>query len=116
MKPLKAYLAGALALLSVVAAAGCANPGPRVVVLGNRHVVALDADDVVRIMRRAGFSDQEILDLGTDVRNALASAGAVEIRAGRKVEAILAADERYLRGTSRRGGGFIYDVEKRVFR
>ncbi|GAF75906.1 unnamed protein product, partial [marine sediment metagenome] len=45
-------------------------PQAWVVVLNNQQVAALDTDDVVRIMQRAGFSDQQILDLGTDLRNA----------------------------------------------
>ena len=116
MKPLKVYLPGALALLLLAVAAGCANTRAHVVVLSNREVIALDADDVVRVMRRAGLSDEQILDLGTELRNALASAGAVQIRAGRKVEVILAVDGHYVRGSCRQGGSFIYDSEKRSFR
>jgi hypothetical protein len=119
MKPLKAYPSAVLTLLFLVMAletAGCANPDARVVVLSSQAVVALDADDVVRVMRRAGFSDQQILDLGTDLRNALASAGAAQIRVGKKVEAILAVDEHCVYGTSCHRGAFVYDLEKRAFR
>lgn len=120
MKPPKAYLLGALAmpfLVTVLQLAGCAtNPDAQVVVLNNQQVVALDADDVVRVMRRAGLSDRQILDLGTDLRNALASAGAAQIRVGKKIEAIFAVDRPYLHASSRRRGSFIYDLQERRFR
>ena len=75
----------------------------------NRETVALDADDVVRIMRMAGFPDPQILDLGTDLRNELARSGAAQIRLDDKVEALFAVNGRYVYIASRLHGSFIYD-------
>jgi hypothetical protein len=122
MKPLKVCLSGALVLpllLLSLEVAGCANPDApdaHVMILGNQDVTALDADDVVRIMRQAAFSDQQIIDLGTDLRNALAAGGAAQIRVGKMVEAIFAVDGPYLGVSSRRRGSFIYDPRTGRFR
>jgi len=105
-----------LAALTVLGTAGCAGSGAQVVALNNTEVAALTADDVVRIMRRAGFSDQQVLDLGTDLRNTLASSGAAQIRVGEKVESIFAVSGRWLHASSRSRGSFIYDLEKGKFR
>jgi len=116
---MKIFRFGSAALLFLVMAiglAGCAGPGARVMAIGGQDVVALDADDVVRVMRRAGFSDQQVIDLGTDVRNALASTGGAQVRVGRKVEALFAVDGQYLHGSSRRRGSFIYDLATHEFR
>jgi hypothetical protein len=64
---------------------------------------------------RGGFSDQEILDLGPDVRNTLASSGAAMIRIGDKVEALFALDGNFLHVSTRTRGSFIYDVGKKAF-
>ena len=118
MKPLKAYGLGGLLLVALGAAllAGCGGPKGRVEVLSNQHAVGLDADDMVRILRRAGFTDEQILEHGTDLRNALATAGAAQIRLDQKVEAIFAADGQYVRGSSRGTGSFTYDVKTHTFR
>jgi hypothetical protein len=114
MKPAKVLWLWAVLVPAL--AAGCSSWDARVVPLANQDAAALEADDVVRVMQRAGFSDQQILDLGTDLRNALASGGAAQIRVGKKVEALFATDGHYLYASSRRGGSFIYDLEKRTFR
>ncbi len=88
---------------------GCAHT--RLTPLSNRDVVILTADDVVSVMRQLGFSDDQILDVGTDVRNILATSGSVQIRVGNKVEAILAVRGHYLHVSSRQQGNFIYNVE-----
>jgi hypothetical protein len=107
-----------LVLLLACQSAGCAaaEQHGQVAALGNQQAAALDADDVVRIMRRAGFNDQQILELGTDLRNALASTGAAQIRVGRSVEAIFAADEQTVCGSSRQRGPFVYDLKTGCFR
>jgi hypothetical protein len=82
--------------------------------MSNRHVLALDADDVVQIMRRAGFSDSQILEYGTDLRNGLAESGAVQIKIGRKVEAVFAVnlnDGNCVYISTRLRGNFIYNVD-----
>lgn len=102
-----------LCSLAAVALAGCQtlDQSAWVQPVTNAEVVALDADDVVRIMQRAGFSDRQVLDLGTDVRNALAVSGSAKVRVGEKVEAIFAAVGRTVQATTRRRGGFIYNVD-----
>ena len=79
--------------------------------LSNQDVVALSADDIIRIMRRAGFSDEQILQLGTDVRNALLLSGAAQVRLKDKVEVIFAVHDDYVFITTRLRGHFIYDVK-----
>lgn len=97
-------------------AAGCANGGSssafQVVPVGSRDIAALNSDDVVRIMRRAGFSDKQILELGTEVRNALLLSGAVEVKRGKIIEAIFAVNDNNVFITTRLRGNFIYNVEK----
>ena len=79
--------------------------------LSNQDVIALGADDIIRIMRRAGFSDEQILQLGTDVRNALLLSGAAQVRLKDKVEVIFAVHDDYVFITTRLRGSFIYDVK-----
>ena len=119
---------GALWFLMVLGLGGCGDQA-KVVSLSNRDVAPLTADDIVRIMWRAGFSDDQVLEVGTDLRNSLASTGAAKIMVGKKVDAILtvgadrgkkveaifSVDSHYLHAASRRRGSFIYDLEKRRF-
>ncbi|NIO40451.1 MAG: hypothetical protein GTO41_09820, partial [Burkholderiales bacterium] len=51
--------------------------GFEVIPVSNRNILDLSADDVVQVMRRAGFSDNQILELGTDVRDGIFMSGAV---------------------------------------
>ncbi len=99
----------ALLLLSLV---GCTHLRQAVTPLANRQVAALDADAIVQMMQRAGFSDEQILGLGTDLRNSLAAHGAAQIRVRDKTEAIFAVHAPYIHVSSRQRGTFIYDVEK----
>ena len=102
---------GILLLLAMLNLTGC--PGSqRVLVrpLPNRQAVELSSDDIVRVMKRAGFSDEQILEHGTDLRNQLANSGASQFEVAKKVEAMFAVDGRYLHVTSRLKGSFIYDV------
>ena len=110
----------ALLTLSAATLGGCDQPNQmQVISVANRDIAPLEADDVVVTMRRAGFSDREILDLGPEVRNALASTGAAMIRtgdkAGDKVKAIFAVDGKFLHVSTRARGSFIYDLGKKVF-
>ena len=93
---------------------GRPSKGLHVVGLSNRDVAALSSDDVVRIMRRAGFSDEQILKLGTDVRNTLLTSGAAQIKKG-QVEAIFAVHGEYIFITTRLRGSFIYDLRRGKF-
>ena len=107
-----------LTLLALLAlgAGGCArsSTGIRIIPLSNRSVLALSPDDVVEVMRRAGFSDGQILEYGTDLRNGLAESGAVQIKIGKKVEAVFAinlSESNCVYISTRLRGNFIYDVD-----
>jgi len=107
-----------LTLLALLAlgVGGCArsSTGIRIIPLSNRSVLALNPDDVVEVMRRAGFSDAQILEYGTDLRNGLAESGAVQIKIGKKVEAVFAinlSESNCVYISTRLRGNFIYDVD-----
>ena len=107
-----------LTLLALLAlgAVGCVRDsmGIRVVPMSNRSVLALSPDDVVEVMKRSGFSDNQILEYGTDLRNGLAESGAVQIKIGKKVEAVFAInlnDGDYVYISTRLRGNFIYNVD-----
>jgi hypothetical protein len=92
---------------------GGRSAGFKIVALSNQNVVALSADDVVQVMRRAGFSDEQILKLATELCNALLYSGAAQVRLRDKVEAVFAVHGDYVFITTRLRGSFIYDVKKR---
>ena len=104
-------------LMVVLCFVGCAGTfsRPTVSPLPNRDVAALDSDDVVRVMKRAGFSDEQVLEHGTSLRNQLATSGAAQIRIGEYTEAMFAVSGRYLHVTTRLRGSFIYDLETGTF-
>jgi hypothetical protein len=87
-----------------------------IAILANQDVADLSADDIVIIMKSAGFSDDEILDLGTDLRNALSSSGLAQIQSGKSVEAIFAVKQNYLHISSQRKGSFIFDIKTHQIR
>jgi hypothetical protein len=104
-----------LALL-VFGVFGCARTaeGIRIIPMSNRNVLALSSDDVVEVMRRAGFTDNQILEYGTELRNGLAESGAVQIKIGKKVEAVFAinlSDGNCVYISTRLRGNFIYNVD-----
>lgn len=92
--------------------AGCAyTPGGiRVEQLNSRNVLQLSADNVVDIMRAAGFTDDQIIEHGTAVRNGLAQTGAVQIHVNRRVEAIFAAKDQDVYISTQLRGLFIYNI------
>ncbi len=81
----------------------------RVVHKKNMSVATLLPDDIVRIMQRVGFADEQILDLGTDLHNALRFSGAAEVFYKKEKLAIFVVDSGYVRIRSR-SGSFDYDV------
>jgi hypothetical protein len=95
--------------------AGCARraAGIQIIPLSSSSVLALGADDLIEIMRRAGFSDEQILEYGPEVRDGLAQSGAVQVRVNDRVELVMAinrdrGDSVYISSASR--GNFIYNV------
>lgn len=124
MKPNRynSRIAGVMIILMLLAllalgTGGCAHNstgGIRVIPLSNRSVLALSPDDVVEVMKRAGFSDRQILEYGTDLRNGLSESGAVQIKVGEKVEAVFAvnlSETNCVYISTRLRGNFIYDVD-----
>ena len=92
---------------------GCALTEAQVLPVSNREVAALSAEDIARVMLQAGFSDEQIVDLGTELRNELARSGAAQINIEDKVESIFAVHGDYVYVSSRLRGSFIYDLRKK---
>jgi hypothetical protein len=82
----------------------------RIVPISNQYVLALSADDIVQVMRRAGFSDMQIWEHGTALREGLARSGAVQIRMNGRVEAIFAINGSDVYISTGTRGYFIYNV------
>lgn len=75
----------------------------------NQEVADLSSDDIVRIMRRVGFPDDMILELGGEMHSALLRSGAARVIDKNQVEALLRINGRYVYITSRTRGTFVYD-------
>ena len=76
----------------------------------------LKADDIVTMMLHVGFSEKQTFELGENLRDALASAGAAEVRRGKEVQAIFAVYENdCIFITVRTGATYIYEVRKGRF-
>ena len=89
----------------------CAHRGLEIVPLNNRNVLSLTSDDIVTVMRRAGFSDYQILEYGTDLHDALAQSGAAQIRVHRQLEAVFAINGDAVYISTRARGNSIYNVK-----
>ncbi len=99
-----------LSLLSL-GIVGCTQSGGiQVVPRANQYVLELTADDVVQVMRAAGFTDMQIWDHGMSVREGLARSGAVHIRVNGRVEAIIAINGSDVYVSTRTRGIFIYNI------
>ena len=72
--------------------------------------MVLDPDDVVTVMRRAWFSDEQIEQLGLELRDALASYGAARIRSDNCTEALFLTDGHFIYVTVRGHEAFFYSV------
>ncbi|MGD2093966.1 MAG: hypothetical protein PVH77_03060 [Phycisphaerales bacterium] len=110
-KPRKIGVIIALSLLVLLAfgAVSCGHRSLQIVPIRSQNVLTLSSDDVVRVMRRAGFSDGQILEYGTDLHEALSQSGAAQIKTRRGVKAVFAIreDSVYI---SSRFGNYIYNV------
>jgi len=100
-----------LALLAFGVGSCAYNRGIEVVPLRYKDVLTLSSDDIVRVMRRAGFSDEKILEHGTNLHDALAHSGAAQIRINRRLEAVFAINGDSVYISSRPRGNFIYNVK-----
>ena len=117
-----------LALAVCLWAAGCggllgksksSNAGLEIVPKNNRYALTVSpsADDIVTMMAKIGFPEDQILTLGENLRNALATQGGAEVRRGKEVGAIFAAyqnDTVFI--STRRGGTYIYDLRNGRFK
>lgn len=83
----------------------------RIVPQSNREVANLSPDDVVRIMRQMGFADEQILDLGPDLHQALLVSGAARVLQREQAKAYIAVNgtQVYI-GTAAGGSILIYDL------
>ncbi len=101
----------ALFLLAFLAfgVVSCVSRSLQVVPIRNQNVLILSSDDVVRVMRRAGFSNGQILEYGTDLHDALSQSGAAQIRTRRGLRAVFAIKEDSVYISSR-FGNFIYNM------
>ncbi len=100
-----------LALL-ILSVAGCArDTGIQVTPMSNRSVLTLTADDIVEVMRVTGFSDMQIWEHGTTLRDGLAKSGAVQIKVDGTVEAVFAINGDSVYVSTRLRGHFIYNLQ-----
>ena len=76
----------------------------------NRDVADLSPNDVVQIMRRVGFTDDQILALGRNLRDALFQSGGARVMDGKEVEALIRVNGTQIYIGSRTRGNFIYDL------
>jgi len=101
-------------LLTVLAIGlgGCVgNKGFEILPVNNQNVLTLSSDDIVRVMRGAGFSDNQILQYGEDLHLALAQYGAAQIKIRRKLEAVFAINGDAVYISTRLRGNFIYNTK-----
>jgi hypothetical protein len=75
----------------------------------------LKAGEVVRVMRRIGLTDDQILNLGPILRNALRMSGAAAFVRGDQTDVMLAINDEHLFVQSRSQGSFIYDIKEKRF-
>lgn len=100
-----------LTLLAFGAVSCAAHKGLNIVPLRNQDALTLSSDDLVRVMRRAGFSDNHILEYGTDLHSALSREGAAQIKVNKNLEAIFAINGDAVYISTRLRGNFIYNVK-----
>ena len=95
--------------------AGCACLGRgsghlRVVSFASPYVAALEPEQVVNLMRRAGFSTEQIRATGVDLRNALALSGGARVLKGDHTVAIFEVHGRYVHAATSARGSFIFST------
>jgi type IV pilus biogenesis protein CpaD/CtpE len=105
-----------LILILALSIAGCAPTDSyssklHIMPLNNKNTITLAADDIVRMMRQVGFSDKQILDIGTDMRDSLLRSGAAQLKIDNKVEAIFAVNAGLVYIATRSRGTFVYNVK-----
>jgi hypothetical protein len=98
-------------LLLLMTLGGCIRSGIQVVPIPNQNVLLLNSDQIVQILKAAGFDDEQIIEYGPSIRDGLARSGAVRILINNVVEAGFAVkgDEVFISTRSR--GYFIYNIK-----
>ncbi len=89
----------------------CAQRGFEVIPVNYEEVLTLSSDDIVRVMRRAGFSDNQILEYGTELHDALSRSGAAQIKISKKLQAVFVINGDSVYISTRLRGNFIYNVK-----
>jgi hypothetical protein len=69
------------------------------------------ADDVVAVLRQIGLGNDQIVEFGPPVYEALRASGAAAMVNGKQTEILLAISDGYVWVQSRVQGSFIYDLE-----
>ncbi len=100
-----------LTLLAFGVVSCAAHGGLDILPLRNQDVLNLSSDDIVRVMRQAGFSDNQILEHGTDLHSALSREGAAQIRIRKNPEAVFAINGDAVYISTRLRGNLIYNVK-----
>jgi hypothetical protein len=106
-----AIIVSLLLALLAFGVVSCAQRGFEVIPLNHQEVLTLSSDDIVRVMRRAGFSDNQILEYGTDLHDALSRSGAAQIKINNKLQAVFAINGDSVYISTRLRGNFIYNVK-----
>lgn len=83
----------------------------RVIPIQSREAQSLSARDIAGLLIWSGFDANETLELGVDLRNALAFYGGAQVMMDRKTEALFAIHKPYVHVSSKRRGTFIYHLE-----
>ena len=109
-------LRGLLALAAIGLFSGCQESAVlRVIPMSGSDVCSLGPEAIIKVMREAGFSDDQIVELGTEVRNNLATWGAVQILEREKTRAILVAEKGYVYVCCDQRGASIFDAQRGAF-
>ena len=97
-------------LLLVLSFSGCTKSGIQIITVPNQDVLLLNADQIIQILGRTGFSQIQIIEYGPTIREGLARSGRIEVKVNGKTEAAFAikGDEVYISSLSR--GYFIYNI------
>ncbi len=86
--------------------------GLHVVPRPGRYVTQLRASDVIKILQSIGCSREQVLEIGTDFREALATRGAAEIMVGRKSQATIQVANGKVLISSLTRGMFEYNLRR----
>ena len=105
------YISLLLTLLAFGLSGCVGNRGFEIFPVKNQNVLTLSSDDIVRVMRGAGFTDNQILQYGEDLHFALAQYGAAQIKIRRKLEAVFAINGDAVYISTRLRGNFIYNTK-----